>query len=127
MDVLDRPKKRVRQHCGDQVVYVIRKHDNVALDVLPVTRTRRRLVINSELRDIAKGGLESDQPLLERREAVEFFGITMLASYIHVVDGACLWQLPTVEATAAFEANIDLSVTCQWQTLLALLKSHCGS
>ena len=98
----------------------------MALDVLPVTCTRWRLVINSELCDIAKGGLESNQPLFERRETVEFFGIAMLTSDVHIVNGAGLWQLPAIETTAALETNMDWSVTRRWQTLLALLKSRCG-
>jgi hypothetical protein len=96
----------------------------MTLHVFPVTDTRRRFVINSELRDIAERGLKSNQPLLDRGEAIEFTRITMLTPDVHVVDRTCLRQLSVFENAAALEANIDPHVTALWETLFAFLKSR---
>ncbi|KAH8656442.1 hypothetical protein BGZ61DRAFT_486562 [Ilyonectria robusta] len=98
----------------------------MALHVLPVTEARRGLVVDGELCDVAERGLESNQPLFNRREAIELFRVPMLASDVHVVDRADLRKLSIFQAGAALVAHLNSIPVVQWKALPALLKSPRG-
>lgn len=122
VDVLDGLQKRVREDCGNKIFDLVREDHDVALYVLPVAETRRGLVVDGKLCDVAEGRLQSNQPLLNGGEPVELFGISMLASDVHVVEGTGLRQLPFLQSGIALVANHNLSVVASRKTLRALLE-----
>jgi hypothetical protein len=54
--------------------------------------------------------MESNQPLLNRREAVELLRKPMLAPNIHIINQTGLWQFSFIQTNAAFAAHIGLSI-----------------
>lgn len=116
----------MRQDCSDEVLHFIRENNNVPLHVLPVVRARRSLVVNGELGDAAEGGLEGNQPLLDGREAIELFWVSVLASDIHIVDRARLRQISMSQTGLALAAYINLGVAIRGKTLPAPPKGCCG-
>ncbi len=100
----------MKKNCNDKILYLIRKDNNMAFYILPVTEARQSFVINNELYDIAEKGLESNQPLFNRREAVEFFEVPIFATDIYIINRIGLRQFSVFQTYTIFPANVDLNI-----------------